>query len=158
MLNAHEVARYLAKATIPRRDKDVCWEWTGSRCRKGYGLFRLANGRLMRAHRFALATFGGGVADDQMACHRCDNPGCVNPSHLFAGSAADNAHDRDAKGRAGEKPLGENHSQSTLKASDIPGIRTALANGERQRDVAAAHGVSQYTIWSVAAGKTWGNA
>lgn len=70
-----------------------CWEWSGSRDRKGYGF-----GDGGRAHRLAWEWENGPVPAGLMVLHRCDNPPCCNPKHLFVGTALDNARDALAKG------------------------------------------------------------
>ena len=75
-----------------------CWEWAGSRNNKGYGQFR-ADGRLHLAHRVAYELEIGAVPQGSLVLHRCDNRRCVNPRHLFLGSALDNTRDMVAKGR-----------------------------------------------------------
>lgn len=76
-----------------------CWPWRGGQS-MGYGIFSLGSAPV-RAHRLSLAVFGGGVADDLMACHKCHNKLCVNPGHLYAGTASDNLHDTISSGRHG---------------------------------------------------------
>lgn len=74
-----------------------CWHWTGRVDGKGYGEIKVA-GRYKKAHRLAL--FGmADLLNPLYACHRCDNPRCVRPDHLFAGEAIDNVRDMFAKGR-----------------------------------------------------------
>ncbi len=80
-----------------------CWVWTGSRTSKdparAYGL-AYRNGRKVVAHRLAWElTFGTGLPVNVQVCHRCDNPPCVRPAHLFLGSASDNQRDAVSKGR-----------------------------------------------------------
>lgn len=106
---------------------DGCWLWTGAVHRHGYGAFSASrNGRVhhLRAHRVAFELMNGPFAKDLFVCHRCDNPRCVNPAHLFLGTARDNARDRERKGR-GPGPLvrGERHGMSKLREEQVIEIR-----------------------------------
>jgi hypothetical protein len=75
-----------------------CWIWQGSKHGSGYGLARF-NHKLQRVHRIVWQLEYGAIPAGFHICHRCDTPACCNPEHLFLGTAADNAHDRDRKGR-----------------------------------------------------------
>lgn len=83
---------------VEKRGDSDCWEWTGARYKNGYGHFN--NGRESGyAHRLSFSLFRGPVPKRKHVCHSCDNPPCVNPSHLWIGTAKDNAMDRQKKGR-----------------------------------------------------------
>lgn len=77
---------------------DNCWEWTGSRNDFGYGLFYL-KGDQVRAHRYSYERAFGAVPDGLYVLHKCDNPKCVRPDHLFLGTLVDNSRDMVSKGR-----------------------------------------------------------
>lgn len=80
-----------------------CWEFTGVRLKSGgYGALN-AGGVKFRAHRLSWLIFRGAIADGLHVLHRCDNPPCCNPDHLFLGTNDDNIRDRNAKGRSNEE-------------------------------------------------------
>jgi hypothetical protein len=83
-----------------------CWEWTGARRPKGYGIVRAPGTRRNEGpHRVVMRCLGYDV-EGKHVCHRCDNPSCCNPDHLFVGTAADNVRDCMAKGRFVPPPIG----------------------------------------------------
>lgn len=136
----------------------TCWLWSAGKFSSGYGQFRV--GRLkVRAHRAAYDRLVGPIHPDKMLCHRCDTPACVNPAHLFVGTALDNARDRDSKGRGATPPRtamhGDSNPAARLSAADVQEIRAA-AGRETQRSIATRYGVAQTTISSIIRGATWG--
>lgn len=99
---------------------EACWPWTAGKIPAGYGAFHVRR-KVVGAHRFALETVHGPLGD-LLACHRCDNPGCCNPAHLFAGTYSDNVRDMDAKGRRGQmapekRARGDRHGTKTKPES-----------------------------------------
>lgn len=125
--------------------RDDCWRWTGAACgRDGYGGFSVARGKPrgqqppQYAHRVAYALTHGSIPPGLSVLHRCDNPICVNPKHLFLGTQADNMKDAAAKGRLHvERP-----NRQKLSDADLIEIDALYAAGALQRDIAAQFSVS----------------
>jgi hypothetical protein len=76
----------------------ACWEWLGHKTPKGYGRMR-SDGKHHFAHRISYELYVGIIPDGLIVLHSCDNPGCVNPSHLRTGTHQDNTDDRTSRGR-----------------------------------------------------------
>lgn len=90
-------ARFLNKVD----DSDVvgCWLWTAYKDKRGYGQFRWDSGSMILAHRAVLKIYGHYLPDELCVCHKCDNPSCVRPDHLFVGTRDDNMKDMAIKDR-----------------------------------------------------------
>ena len=149
-----------------REDLGPCWLWTAQLFLSGYGRFTLA-GKRERAHRVAWMLTNGAIPEGLWVLHRCDNPRCVNSErHLFLGTPADNAHDRDAKGRQGpprdwfadcpeRRPRGDKHWRAKLASSDVVLIRKRVASGQSHRRIAREYGVDKSTVTRIAARRSW---
>jgi hypothetical protein len=128
-----------------------CWEWMGSLNHKGYG-FIWNKTRAALAHRVSWEMHFGAIPDELLVCHQCDNPRCVNPSHLFLGTSKDNATDAAAKGRIGR---GEHHYRSRLTEDDVRSIRRLRSDGELMTDLARRYGVHPTTVGLIVRRETW---
>jgi hypothetical protein len=134
---------------------DECWEWTGPRNGAGYGSMNVAR-VAWTAHRLSYALHHGDIPDGAFVCHRCDNPPCVNPAHLYAGTAADNNRDREERQRL-LHPVGEDVPVSVLTNQQVREIRSLVASGERHATLAARFGVCKATISHIVTGRNWSN-
>ena len=135
---------------VQRNGKDECWPWLASRNQKGYGWFRrFANDRQggIHAHRMAWILENGEVPIGMLVCHHCDNRICVNPAHLFIGTAADNAQDASRKHRI--------HRPQKLNWSQILEIRGLADGGMLQREIGALYGVNQTLISQITRRIIW---
>jgi hypothetical protein len=123
-----------------------CWEFKGHRTPLGYG--RVNN---VYTHRIAYEREFGPIPEGLVVCHRCDNPPCCRPDHLFAGTVAENNADAGTKGRKG----GEASGMAVLTTADVLEIRRRSATGESRASVARAFGVSSPTVTRIVQRKTW---
>lgn len=146
--------------TMPHMDTP-CWVWTASKSNKGYGQFGFKP-KNIGAHRFAYTITCGNIPDDVMVLHRCDNPPCVRPDHLFLGTHGDNIRDMIAKGRNWQKTQpqkichGERHHLSKLTVEAVKSIRQLHASGGMTvRQIAVQHGVSEGCAQSIVHRRTW---
>lgn len=129
-----------------------CWFWTGPSHQKGYGTFSLF-GRLVRAHRFAYEAFVGSIPDGMLVCHKCDNPPCVRPDHLFVGTHIDNRNDMLRKGRA-PRPE-ELASRAKLTNAQVIELRALSASGVRNCDLARRFELDSSTVSEIVRGLLW---
>lgn len=129
-----------------------CWEWTGYKNAKGYGVINLRGERVM-AHRFAYQ-LEAPIPDGMFVLHHCDNPACVRFKHLFLGTLAENNADMDSKGRdrrVGGMP-GTKNPAAKLTEDDVREIR---ASNESSEALAVQYGIDRVNIWAARSGKTW---
>jgi hypothetical protein len=128
-----------------------CWIWTASRTKDGYGWFRIGSRRDRTdtpalAHRVAWEIANGPPPAGTSVLHRCDNPGCVRPDHLFVGTQADNMLDMSSKDRAPNKKL---------TRPSVREMRELAAAGVPVSELAARFMVGRSTADKAIKGKTW---
>lgn len=136
-----------------------CWIWEKSLNNKGYGLLQ-CGGFKGYAHRFSYSEFKGPIPEGMHVCHRCDNPACVNPDHLWLGTPSDNIQDCRSKGRhAADNPAtkyARGANQGLAKLSEIAVEEIRLLRGAiGQRQLARRYGVSKTAIRLAQQGRTW---
>ncbi len=135
---------------VSKQEGEGCWEWQGpiEPTKGGYGYLGSGNGHVL-AHRASYEMAFGEIPNGQCVLHRCDNPKCVRPDHLFLGTRADNAKDRESKGRGRCK---------VLNAVQVSEIWQRLQVGNViHANLGAEYGVSGSTITAIQTGKTWGH-
>lgn len=133
---------------------DKCWEWQAYRRETGYGMFRYHR-KTEFAHRIAWQLTNGEIPDGLIVCHKCDNPCCVNPSHLFVGTYSDNSMDRNRKGRHYSTKR-ERNGRALLSQEQVDYIRQRYKQGGiSQQKLADKFGVHQTTISHILLGMIW---
>lgn len=125
-----------------------CWIWVGSWFGQGYPLMCI-NEHVRRVNRVSYEAFVGPIPDGLMICHKCDTRLCVNPDHLYAGTARQNAQDRDKRGRA-NSPFGSKHGRSKLTTEQALAIRE---DPRGRGEVAREYGVSEGTVYAIKTGR-----
>lgn len=133
-------------ALVVRHPGNVCWEWRGRAYRFGYGRLKI-NGRMLSAHRVSYVLTYGPIPDGLYVLHRCDNPPCTNPAHLWLGTHTDNVRDSVAKDRS---------AGARLTAAQVREIRAAWAvGGTTKAALGRAYGVNYRTVADILSGDTW---
>lgn len=143
-----------------------CWLWTSAVTSRGYGTFRIADQDYL-AHRLAFALWNGPIGAGLYVCHRCDQPLCVSPQHLFLGTPLENAQDCQRKGRGavGDKngsrtkperrARGERVATARLTAEMVLAIRALSSAGATLRSLARENGVSPTAIAKIVKRESW---
>lgn len=138
--------------------EDACWPWMFAKNKRGYGWFHLpgTTATSVLAHRLAYSEVHGLIPDGISVLHKCDNPPCCNPKHLFLGSRRDNNEDMRVKGRAVNPPInrGASHGKSVLTEEQA---RKIILDPRKAPEVAKEYGVHKSTIHRLRQGKTYAN-
>jgi len=140
--------------------KNGCWEWQGLLNPSGYGETTChENNKKEHAHRVSYRIFKGEIPEEIYVCHKCDNRKCINPDHLFLGTAKDNMQDAKNKGRLDHvklfAPKGEKNGSSKLNDEKVREIRKEIELGVRCTVIARKYGVGSTVIYYIRDGKAW---
>lgn len=130
-----------------------CWNWKSCINHAGYGVFMNAAGKSRLAHREAWRLMIGHIPGGLYALHKCDNPKCVNPSHLFLGTQKDNLRDMWDKGRARPGVSRGQDNGCALLTEQM--VREILASSDSGVSLSERYGVSQSAICDVRRRRTW---
>lgn len=140
-------------------DETSCWEFTGAKHQFGYGIFRESIEKNEVAHR-AILKFLNIDITEKVVCHKCDNPPCVRPSHLFVGTQKDNIKDMYSKNRQnlsrskGASPRGEAHGRSKLSLKEVKEIRISNL---KVKDLSNIYNISIRHIYRIKNNERWGD-
>ena len=151
-MKAQDISRFWSKVN----KTNECWEWATYKKKNGYGVFSIKHINVY-AHRVSAYIAGliESINTKNLVCHTCDNPLCVNPSHLFIGSAADNMQDKKTKGRC-NPIIGESHGSAKLKEDEVVEIKNKYIQGDTtQKQLATQYKVSRTTIGNIINNKNW---
>lgn len=134
-----------------------CWNWNSCKNKQGYGIFSFKS-RNIKAHQFSWILHFGEYKKGLHVCHKCDNPSCVNPNHLFLGTHSQNMKDKVEKGNS---PKGEKNVNSKLTKNDVEQIRKiywknfGTKNHVSMNSLAKKYNVNRTTISNILNNKTW---
>lgn len=133
-----------------------CWEWVGTKRGESAGVYyggTSIGGKSILAHRASYELYVGKIPDGMLVCHKCDNPKCVNPEHLFLGTHFDNARDMSIKNRGTNGEKSNNSKLTNTKAVEI--VFAASMKNMKQKDIASVFGISEKTVNKIFNRKSW---
>lgn len=136
------------------RNEHDCWIFLGNKDRDGYGVFSHGRGKQLRAHRASFEFYKSKITNGMFVCHSCDTPSCINPEHLFLGTAKQNTQDMISKGRKANCQ-GSNHPLAKLQELDVVCIKEQRLLGKKLNEIANQFGVAFQTVSEICKGKTW---
>jgi hypothetical protein len=132
---------------------EACWIWTGRKNWKGYGEVK-CNNKSYKSHRLSWIIHFGCIPEKMCILHKCDNPCCVNPNHLFLGTHQDNMIDMFQKGR-GNRAFGTRVTPSKLNEEKVRSLRNDFYSGMKRDDILMKYSISKRAMYLVAKRITW---
>jgi len=147
------IDRFLSR--IDQKSSDECWPWLGGTTPSNRGMMRV-DGQQTNVYRISFRIFCGEIEANKVIMHKCDNPNCVNPSHLIKGTQQDNVNDMYAKNRQRHTPsIGSNNGRAVLNEINVKDIKDLLRQGYSQSEIARMYEVTPRTICAINAGTLW---
>lgn len=137
---------------VNKSSPDKCWEWIAAKTPGGYGKMMISERKMIVAHRGIWLSTYGELHPNLLVLHKCDNPSCCNPSHLFLGTDADNMRDKSAKGRDAYL-FGRSNGNGKLSDEQISKIRKLSSSGKSIAFLADEYNVHPSHIWSILIGR-----
>ena len=148
------VKRFWSK--VDKTDPNGCWLWVGGKFNSGYGCTRWQGKHSRMAHRIAYEIIFGSIPKGMFVCYACDNKVCVNPDHLFLGTAKDNSLDMMSKGRSSSCSFpGESNPNVKVSLGCVHIIRKLFKEGYSVAEIARRTEIPYGNAWRIAHGKSW---
>jgi hypothetical protein len=173
-LSESDIFRFWQK--VNRKTKTECWEWLGAKNHEGYGRFKV-KGKILSPHRISLSLATSTISTNEYACHRCDNPSCCNPNHLFFATQSQNMKDCQKKRRncfltqkqnlskggkreqanryLFEPKKGSTNGSAKLNEGKVQEIKCRIKEGVSSPLIAKEFAVSRQLINLIRRGKLW---
>lgn len=154
-----EIAKIRFWNKVDRRKENECWTWQGYKGYKGYGQIVICQKQIL-THRYSYELHNGEIPKGMYVCHKCDNPSCVNPKHLFLGTQKENMQDASKKKRCVHPEeticFGEKNGNSKLTDEEIKKIKSAYKPYKiTHKQLSKQFNVSEPTIKNILARKSW---
>lgn len=150
-LTVNQVSNFWKKVSVGSHEE--CWNWKAYNW-KGYGSFAVGNRRNEKSHRISWTLTFGSIPEGLFVCHKCDNPSCCNPYHLFLGTNADNMRDMVEKGRSAGLE-GEENPAAKLNLGQVVRIRNLYEEGLTQLEIGKMFNVSRTVVGAIVRKEIW---
>lgn len=153
-VNKIDRIRYRFEMKFERGNDDECWLWLGKKNYKGYGYFCMGTSKSVASHRVAYELYVGKIPKGLLVCHSCDNRECINPRHLWIGTAKENNKDRDKKGRF-VALKGEKNGMTKITEKTAREIKMRIMTGEPMSKISRELNITYSIVNNIKAGLTW---